>query len=309
MYRYLSTALTYYTVNKMPATKQQQNSRRKPMSDLNTNKKIVPKSTIPKKDESEKVENKLEIVESKDNKVTGVHLSDSDSTNDSSSTADSDSDIESIKAIEPKVELVQSEPVVIEETNLVSKQVEICDNKEEDKSKEIPKFVAQPKVSISSTIDHNKISFTIRSKENSFLHNYYCVDIVIDNIKYFHVEGYYQSRKFAGMKSPLADKAVKHITHVADPIIAKKRADEYQMTSDRLTEWENIKDIAMKQAVLTKFITNSELSGKLMNTGTKVLINNDVTDAYWGTGKDNIGSNKLGILLMQVRQTLLSYNA
>lgn len=42
----------------------------------------------------------------------------------------------------------------------------------------------------------------------------------------------------------------------------------------------------------------------LLNTGESELIEDSPYDYYWGIGKNGTGKNRLGILLMQVREEL-----
>lgn len=51
-----------------------------------------------------------------------------------------------------------------------------------------------------------------------------------------------------------------------------------------------------------KFSENEDLKKKLLDTGDRVLRQHTGADKYWGDGGvKNTGKNRLGILLMQVR--------
>ena len=146
-----------------------------------------------------------------------------------------------------------------------------------------------------------KILFSSRSKNYSFLSNFYFSEMTIDGKVYHHVEGYYQSRKFIDINN----NAVEHIRNVASPMACKKIAYSYTMPNDKKESWDNnIKDIIMKQAVYTKFITNSDLTKKLLDTGNAILVENNLSDNYWAGGKDGKGQNKLGKMLMELRGIL-----
>lgn len=62
----------------------------------------------------------------------------------------------------------------------------------------------------------------------------------------------------------------------------------------------------MKKCLLAKFEQNYDLKIKLLGTGDAILIESSPRDEYWGSGKYNMGKNKLGRLLMEVRDSLLS---
>jgi N-glycosidase YbiA len=69
-------------------------------------------------------------------------------------------------------------------------------------------------------------------------------------------------------------------------------------------DWEHIKDDVMYRAVLRKFQTHAQLRDLLLGTGDEELVENAPGDYYWGCGKDGTGHNKLGVILMRVRDEL-----
>ena len=60
----------------------------------------------------------------------------------------------------------------------------------------------------------------------------------------------------------------------------------------------------MYQAVRAKFETHPALKTLLLSTGTEEIIENAPGDYYWGCGKDGSGKNRLGHILMRVREEL-----
>ena len=68
-------------------------------------------------------------------------------------------------------------------------------------------------------------------------------------------------------------------------------------------DWEDIKDDVMLEGLYRKF-TNDELAEWLLDTGDEELVEgNWWGDRYWGVC-NGIGQNKLGKLLMKVREEL-----
>ena len=65
-----------------------------------------------------------------------------------------------------------------------------------------------------------------------------------------------------------------------------------------------IKDDVMRRAVLQKFQTHDEIGYILLETGDELIVENAPGDYYWGCGKDGTGKNKLGLILMEVREKL-----
>lgn len=69
-------------------------------------------------------------------------------------------------------------------------------------------------------------------------------------------------------------------------------------------DWDERKDTVMKKVIKIKFSDNPELKEKLLATGDAELINtNWWGDQYWGIC-GGYGENKLGKILMEVREEL-----
>lgn len=71
-------------------------------------------------------------------------------------------------------------------------------------------------------------------------------------------------------------------------------------------DWESCKETIMLEALMAKFQQHAELAELLLSTGTASIVERTENDHYWGDGGDGSGSNRLGILLMTVRQQLQS---
>ena len=59
----------------------------------------------------------------------------------------------------------------------------------------------------------------------------------------------------------------------------------------------------MQRAILQKFRTHGDIRKILLATEDEMIIQEDIGDYYWGTGKDGSGKNYLGQILMDVRST------
>ncbi len=66
------------------------------------------------------------------------------------------------------------------------------------------------------------------------------------------------------------------------------------------------KDFFMYQIVLAKVIQHPSIYDILAGTGTEPIIEDSISDPYWGWGSSKVGENKLGRTLMCVRNELLS---
>ena len=69
-------------------------------------------------------------------------------------------------------------------------------------------------------------------------------------------------------------------------------------------DWERVKEGFMMEALEAKFTQHINLNQMLLNTGNSFLVENSPVDNYWGIGANGQGQNRLGILLMQLRDRL-----
>jgi GTP cyclohydrolase II len=111
------------------------------------------------------------------------------------------------------------------------------------------------------------------------------------------VEHYYQAMKFVGT----ADEV--RIRLADTPMQAKRIADELGR-SLRKTDWDDVKEQVMLDALLAKFRQHPNLGKMLARTAERTLVEHSTHDSYWGDGGDGTGKNRLGTLLMQVRSVL-----
>ena len=78
-------------------------------------------------------------------------------------------------------------------------------------------------------------------------------------------------------------------------------------------DWEDVKDQVMYDVCYAKFTQDKNLKEKLLATGNKELIEgNSHNDRCWGMTYDRntkswIGENRLGIVLMKLRENLKQY--
>ncbi|AFY82849.1 NADAR family protein [Oscillatoria acuminata] len=118
----------------------------------------------------------------------------------------------------------------------------------------------------------------------------------LDGVWWPTSEHYFQAQKFAGTPH------VEQIRQVKTP------KDAAKMGRDRRRplrpDWETVKDDIMRRAVLKKFQTHEDIRDILLGTGDEELVENSPIDYYWGCGKDGSGQNKLGQILMEVREIL-----
>lgn len=118
-----------------------------------------------------------------------------------------------------------------------------------------------------------------------------------DGIFWKTCEHFFQAQKFAGN--------AEHVEAVRRAETPKRAATIGRDRKRPLREdWEDVKDGIMYTGVLTKFQTHDQIRDILLSTGDARLVENAPTDYYWGCGQDGSGLNRLGEILMRVRDEL-----
>jgi ribA/ribD-fused uncharacterized protein len=73
-------------------------------------------------------------------------------------------------------------------------------------------------------------------------------------------------------------------------------------------DWEAVKETVMLEGLRTKFFSDETLADMLLSTGEEELVEiNTWGDVYWGVNSQGNGQNRLGVLLMRVRDELEVY--
>ena len=109
-------------------------------------------------------------------------------------------------------------------------------------------------------------------------------------------EHYFQAQKFAGTPHEEAVRLCRTPREAAN----MGRSRKLPLRPD----WERVKDAVMREAVLAKFTQHADLRAILLGTGDAVLVEHTAKDSYWGDGGDGSGRNRLGHILMEVREQL-----
>lgn len=136
-------------------------------------------------------------------------------------------------------------------------------------------------------------------KEWAFLSNFYPQEIEFEGITYPSNEHFFQAMKTLDVDERRA------IANALTPGKAKRMGRKVSLRPD----WENIKDDVMLEGLYRKF-ANEELADWLLDTGNEWLEEGNYHhDNYWGICycekcQDTMGKNKLGKLLMKVREEI-----
>jgi ribA/ribD-fused uncharacterized protein len=109
-------------------------------------------------------------------------------------------------------------------------------------------------------------------------------------------EHYFQTQKFAGSPDEEQVRLAKSSMVAARMGRSRKRPLR--------KDWESVKDSIMYEAVLAKFTQHADLRNTLLRTGDANIVEHTENDRYWGDGGDGSGENRLGQILMCVREEL-----
>ena len=122
--------------------------------------------------------------------------------------------------------------------------------------------------------------------------------VQIDGKRWPTTEHYFQAQKFVGTPYEQA------ICELSTPREAFDFSRKPEVHCWRRNDWEQVKEDVMKKALLAKFTQHHELRLMLFSTGNRELVEHTSNDRYWGDGGDGSGQNRLGYLLMLVREEL-----
>jgi ribA/ribD-fused uncharacterized protein len=109
-------------------------------------------------------------------------------------------------------------------------------------------------------------------------------------------EHYFQAQKFAGTDQEEAIRLAE--SPMAAAVMGRSREQMLRLG------WESVKDDIMREALRAKFTQHPKLQALLLATGDAELVEHTTNDRYWADGGDGGGRNRLGQLLMELRNQL-----
>ena len=140
-------------------------------------------------------------------------------------------------------------------------------------------------------MDDNKVVIDKFEGDMYFLSNFYAVTFEYKGVTYLNSEAAFHAQKEPGREQEFS---------MLFPDKAKKLGRSVKLRED----WESVKDDIMYDIVYEKFKQKPELLKLLIDTVDAELIEgNWWNDTYWGVCNGK-GENKLGKILMRVREEL-----
>lgn len=141
-----------------------------------------------------------------------------------------------------------------------------------------------------------KIYFYRINDEYGCFSNFAHYGFKLDGKWWMTSEHYFQAQKFLGTQYE------DEIRLLDSPMKAAEMGRSRNLPLRK--DWEQIKDVVMRTAVLEKFKQNEEIREVLLSTGKSMIIEKTTNDYYWGCGKEGTGKNMLGEILMEIREQL-----
>ena len=137
--------------------------------------------------------------------------------------------------------------------------------------------------------------YSVRGEYGCFS-NFYRATIRVGGKNWATTEHYFQAQKFAGTEYEGRVRQAKTPGEAAS--LGRRR--DFPLRRD----WEKVKEDIMFKALRAKFAQHADLAEILVGTDDAELVEHTERDSYWGDGGDGSGRNRLGVLLMQVRDEL-----
>lgn len=120
--------------------------------------------------------------------------------------------------------------------------------------------------------------------------------IEVDHRVWPTVEHYYQAQKYPGTTEQELIRRAE--TPKAAATLGRGLAHLYR------ADWDSLKESVMLEGLRAKFSQHGPLRAELLATGDALLVEHTARDDFWGDGGDGSGANRLGILLMRIREEL-----
>lgn len=141
-----------------------------------------------------------------------------------------------------------------------------------------------------------KIEFYSTQGPYGAFSNFAPYPIVLQDRTWPTTEHYFQAQKFAGTEHAEA------IRLTPSPMVAARMGRS--RCRPLRPDWEAVKEAVMREALYAKFTQHPDLGALLLSTGEALLVEHTFHDRYWADGGDGSGLNRLGCLLMELRETL-----
>jgi ribA/ribD-fused uncharacterized protein len=146
-----------------------------------------------------------------------------------------------------------------------------------------------------------EIRFYSTTGPHGYMSNFSRHPVTVDGVVYPTSEHYYQAMK-------TNDPEIRErIRRAATPTIAAAMGRRHDI--GLRADWEEVKENVMMCALRAKFDQHPAIAARLVATHPSTLTEHTTKDRYWADGGDGTGRNRLGVLLMQLRDHLRDADA
>ena len=160
-----------------------------------------------------------------------------------------------------------------------------------------------------------KMYYFSNSKENKWLSTFNKAQpFKYNGIEYPTVEHAFHAQKVGDNDPSVEEYRFALSTNVSDvltPSDAKKFGSKTSFKENNFTlrsDWDKVKLKIMEEITREYYLSNSDLTDKLIKTGEKLLIHKGFRiDDYWGVKKEDVGENNHGKILMKLREEFKNY--
>jgi ribA/ribD-fused uncharacterized protein len=129
------------------------------------------------------------------------------------------------------------------------------------------------------------------------LSNFYMRTVLVEGSSYQSVEHYFQAQKFS------APAIISRVRNAVSAASAKEAA--WTADSHVRPDWLTVREKVMLTALRFKVEQDKEVSSLLERTWPVPILEDSISDDHWGIGASGTGANKMGRLLMAVRDDLI----
>ena len=193
-----------------------------------------------------------------------------------------------------RVETIPMGEDVVEEES--KEEQEEAEEKKEEQEEQEEKKEEQEEEFIGGQMNLGPVEFGPKSTSFQELSNSYKSRFLLDGKEWPTVEHYVQAQKFTS--SPEHQEAIRAAKDASKAKVLGSSKD-FPVRND----WDTYQETVMKKALDAKFGQNVALKDILLSTKNRPIVDIS-TDAYWGQGRNKKGKNRLGLLLMELRDSM-----
>lgn len=149
---------------------------------------------------------------------------------------------------------------------------------------------------IKEKTDNTPVKFYSRKNPFGEFSNFALFPITVDEKLWGTSEHYYQAHKYD------TKDLQEYVRAAGSPEEAAKRGRQKDLPKRK--NWKQVKDEIMYKALVAKYTQHENLKKLLLSTGSAPIIEHTKRDKYWGDAGDGSGLNKLGKMLVDIREKI-----